>query len=117
MPIVTDWGKRLMAILACAALAGALGLGWWANGLRAENKRLTQAVAGLAADLDTSQKLRKTDQAVATRAAARVAALTTTQRITDAKLAAALVRESSWAGTDVPPDVAAALGLQLPAHP
>lgn len=113
MPIL----NRVIAALACVALAGALGLGWWANGLRSENARLTEAVEALAADLATSQRLREVDQAVATRAAARVAVLTTNQRITDAKLAAVLVRESSWAGTDVPPDVLDALGMPRPTEP
>lgn len=114
MPIVTDWGKRLMVILACVALAGALGLGWWCASLRSDNKRLSDSVAGLTVDLATAKRLRLGDQQVALRYAKSVASMTTTQKATDAKLQAALAANAPWADQNVPPDVAAAIGLQLP---
>lgn len=105
---------KVEAALAVLMLACALGLGWWAESTRAENKRLHEAVLSLTDDLNASRALRAADQAVASRYAKSVAIMTTTQRITDGKLQAALSANASWAGENVPPDVARALGMPEP---
>lgn len=107
---------RIQVAIAAAliALASALGLGWWCASLRAENQRLGAAVRGLTVDLATAKRLRLGDQQVALRYAKSVAILTTTQKATDAKLQAAIAANASWADQNVPPDVAAALGLPSP---
>lgn len=106
--------NRVVAVLACVALLCALGLGWTTATTRAENKRLSATVAGLTVDLATAKLLRESDQKVATRYAERVAILTTTQKATDAKLQAAIAANAPWADQNVPPDVAAALGMPSP---
>jgi hypothetical protein len=108
---------RYWIIAALLLLVSAAGAGHWIDSLREENKALGEANTALAGALATANKLREVDQKVASKHVKRIAILTTTQRITHAKLQAALAQQSDWARSDVPPDVARALGVQLPAQP
>lgn len=103
--------NRTVAVLAALALAGALGLGWWCNGLRAENARLTLANSTLVADLDTAYTLRANEQAVAKTYVDTIATLRTGQRKSHAALSTAVTANPGWAAQRVPADVAAALGM------
>lgn len=117
MPVLTTVARRVTLVLACVAALGCVGLGWWVNGLRAENARLGAAVTALTDDLNAERELRLVDQLVAKRYADSVAALTTKQRATHAKLQTALDANASWADQRVPSDVAAALGMPSTATP
>lgn len=107
MPILT----RVKWAVACVALLSALGLAVWVTSLRAQNRELHGAVDALAADLVQEQKLRTATEAVATRYAATVAALTTKQESNRATLHAALEASAPWSDAAVPDAVADALGL------
>lgn len=117
MPILTKVGWYITASLAALALAGCTWMGWYVQGLRAENESLGTANAALTADLAASRQLREADQAVAQKHAQRVAKMTTIQKATDAKLYRALEQNAAWAGQRVPDDVADALGLLRTANP
>lgn len=114
MPVLTTAVRRILLVLACVAALGCTGIGWWVNSLRAENKRLGDAVATLTADLNMERELRLVDQAVAKRYAKDVAKLTTKQRTRHAKLQTALTSNASWAAQTVPDSVADALGMPEP---
>lgn len=107
--------QRLLAYLAgLAALSAVLALGW-ASHLTSQNKALHGAVDALAADLVAERSLRDAEHLVATRQAQRLAALTTKQRETNAKLQDALRGSAGWAAEPVPAAVADALGLPVSA--
>lgn len=112
MPFLT----RLKWAVACGAALGAVLVGGWCIHLTHANKALGAAVAGLQIDLDTEKNLRAAEHAVATRQATRLAALTTKQRETNAKLQDALRGSAAWAAEPVPAPVADALGLPVSAE-
>lgn len=102
-------------IIGVVALCCALATGWYVSTLRTENKRLGGANAALVLDLERSQKLRETEQAVQIKYASEVLKLKQQKKVVDAKLKQALAANASWADQVVPLSVADALGLQLPA--
>lgn len=108
--------QRILALVAAgAALCALLALGW-ASHLTSQNKALHGAVDALAADLVAERNLRAAEHLVATRQATRLAALTTKQRETNAKLQDALRGSAAWAAEPVPAGVADALGLPVSAE-
>lgn len=103
--------QRILALVAAvSALCALLALGW-ASHLTSQNKRLGERAEALAADLDAERNLRTAERLVATRQAQRLAALTTKQRETHARLQSAISASPGWAAERVPADVAAVLGL------
>ncbi len=105
MPVLTKVKWAAIAL----AVAGCVWLGWWVQGLRAENTRLTEAVQGLETALAAAEKLRSVDQKVALQHAKTVATLTTQKEAQDAKLRQALAENAPWRDAVVPGSVLDAL--------
>lgn len=108
MVILSDYAKAARSVL---LLVCVLGLVWFAQSTRAENKRLGTALSQAQTALETANRIRAADQAVAGKYAAQVRTLQVEQRKSNASLKAALAANAPWADQNVPADVAAALGL------
>lgn len=101
----------LKAYLAAAALAVALGFGWWINHTLNENKRLSEANTALVADLDRISTERANEALASEEHVKKLTLLREQRRKDNAELSKATAANPDWAGQRVPDDVLRALGL------
>jgi len=108
---IGGYKKYVIAGAIALAVAGCVGVGWYVQGLRAENTRLAGAVQGLEQAVQASTELRAAEQVIAQKHSKEIAALKQQKGILNAKLKAALAAEPSWSDQVVPSGVTDALGL------
>lgn len=101
----------LKVYLAAAALAVALGFGWWINHTLNENTRLTEANTALVADLDRISTERANEAVASEEHVKKLTVLRDQRRKENAELSKATAANPDWAAQRIPDDVLRALGL------
>lgn len=105
---------RVLAALVLVAALSAAGMGWMWKHTSAKLRAAEDAVAVAQAQVKAEQALvRAGETALAKRTQALKLSKQQHQKELNA-LSASLARNPDWAAGDVPPDVAAALGVQRP---
>lgn len=102
------WGSAKVA-LACAAVAGAVTLGWWGTRLYHENKRLGEAVQALSEAAEVAALVREADAAVAVKHNQRTGIVRQNERKANARINAAA---PTWAAERVPDAVLDVIGVR-----
>jgi hypothetical protein len=111
MPILTNAGRYITMMLMALTLCSAIGIGWWVNGLRAENARLVLANQALVVALESQVRLRFIEAQVSEKHVAAVAVLKQAQGKQNEKYRKAVQQDAAWGDQMVPSGVADALGL------